>query len=425
MLWGKVSFSSGGLGYHPTVRINGALQTLIGTSYQSQAFYNGKFPDVSTLAHEVIEWLDDPFINNYVPGWNRAFLSESEQCDSRFGGPFGDILETADPVENFDEATVALPGGSRTYHVVEGMFIDFYTRSNHSRSINGQYSMFEVGSQYGVLTGPSTPCTGHVELPGNVDFYIVGSNFTAAFGINNYGSIVGVFSDELGANHGYLYAPPSFQVIDYPGAVETFTSQINDSGLVVGDYIDAAGFDHGFSFKNGQFTQIDFPGAVASAAFGVNQTGDVVGAYLSPDFHEHGFLLRQGVFSSVDLPFRQVTLATGINSFGSIVGFTSQYGIEGTFEGFLNTARNISPVTFPGASQVQPWDINDSNATTGLFTNPDGYADGYVTIGGYPYEVNGRVYGLNDIGQIVGSRHQGEFVYAIVRNLPTYQKSAK
>ena len=106
----------------------------------------GYYNDVYSLSHEIIEWMDDPF-GNYVPGWNYAFVSDDLQCDSRFAS---DLLETADPVEILTEANVSLPGTTFTYHVTEGMFIDFYTRASHSRSINGQYSFFEIGGQYGV-----------------------------------------------------------------------------------------------------------------------------------------------------------------------------------------------------------------------------------------------------------------------------------
>src|SRR6185369_12026007 len=84
MVWGNV-VAGGAFAWHGAIGINGGpLQSYIGTSYHSQAFRAGSDPDIYSLSHEVIEWLDDPFINNYTPGWNQAFLSESVQCDSRY-----------------------------------------------------------------------------------------------------------------------------------------------------------------------------------------------------------------------------------------------------------------------------------------------------------------------------------------------------
>jgi hypothetical protein len=415
MVWGSVA-AGNAFGWHGATSINGGpLQTYIGTSYQSQTFFNGHSPDIYSLSHEIIEWLDDPFATNYTPGWNQAFLSDSQQCDSRYSF---DLLETADPVQDLTESLVTLPGGSFPYHVTEGMFIDFYTRSNHSRSVNGQYSFFEIGEQYGVQTGPSAPCTGHVEL-NNEQFLNFGFSFTEAFGINNNDAIVGIYDDDAGTIHGYLVTPTTGQSIDYPGAMETRPSKINDSGLVVGYYFDAAGIPHGFSFKDGQYSSIDFPGAFDTAAYGVNRFGDIVGAYDGPDFNTHGFLLRQGVFSTIDLPFKHTTIATAINSAGTIVGFTAQYFGFDPFQGFLLGGKRSSAITFPGSNQAEPWDLNDQAVNTGLFSNSDGYTNGLVTMGGKPYEVYASTFGLNNHGKIVGSVSYGNAVYAIVGTLPS------
>jgi hypothetical protein len=415
MVWGSV-VAGNAFAWHGARSINGGpLQTYIGTSYQSQTSFNGFSPDIYSFSHEIIEWLDDPFANNYSPGWNQAFLSDSQQCDSRYSF---DLLEAADPVQNLTESVVTLPGGSFSYHVTEAVFIDFFTRSNHSRSVNGQYSLFEIGDQYGLQTEPSAPCTGHVEL-NNEEIFNFGSNFTEAFGINNYGSIVGIYADGAAVIHGYLVTPTTGQSIDYPGAIETDPSKINDSGLVVGYYFDAAGIPHGFSFKDGQYGPIDFPGAFDTAAYGVNRYGDIVGAYDGQDFQTHGFLLRQGVFSSIDLPFKHTTIATAINSAATIVGFTAQYFGVDPFQGFLIGGKRNSAINFPGSNEVQPWDLNDQAVNTGVFSNSDGYANGFVTMGGKPYEVYASTFGLNNHGKIVGSVSYGNAVYAMVGTLPS------
>jgi len=414
MVWGSVVAGST-FAWHGAIGINGGpLQSYIGTSYQSQAFQAGSSPDIYSLSHEVIEWLDDPFINNYTPGWNQTFLSESKQCDSRYSF---DLLESADPVENVTESVVALPGGPFSYHVTEGMFIDFYTRSNHSRSVSGQYSFFEIGEQYGLQTGPSTPCTGHVEL-NNEEIFSFGTSLTEVFGINNNDAIVGIYDDAAGNIHGFLSTPTTGQSIDYPGAIETRPSKINDSGMVVGYYLDAAGIPHGFSFKDGQYSPIDFPGAFDTAAYGVNRFGDIVGAYDGQDFFTHGFLLHQGVFTTIDFPFKHASLATAINSGSSIVGFTAQYFGVDPFQGFLLGGKRNSAITFPGSNEVQSWDLNDQSVNTGLFSNSDGYTDGFVTINGWPYEVYAQTFGLNNHGRIVGSYSYGGAVYAMVGTLP-------
>jgi len=415
MLWGTVNAGRAG-GFHSHVSSN-PPQTFIGTSYHRQGTFGNQETDVYALSHEIIEWLDNPFNNNVTPGWNHPFISDHQQCDSH---PY-DVLETADPVDVLTEAVVPLPGGAFTYHVTEGMFIDFYTRTRRSRSVNGQYSMFTIGAQYGLPSAPSTPCTGHVELVYFQLYSIKGSSFSQALGVNNLESIVGIYADQAGLRHGWLSTTTSFQTIDYPGALETIPSQINDADTIVGLYFDPFGVPHGFLLKNGQFSSIDYPGAVDTVAYDINLNGDIVGAYDSPDFKTHGFQLRNGNFSSIDFPFDRTTQATAINSAGKIVGYHSaQYGGPVyPYLGFLLAGKKTSDVTFPGATDVIPFDINNTPDITGVFINSDQYANGFVTINGFPYEVRGLTFSLNDKHDIVGSYNFGGNTYTMLGTLPT------
>lgn len=418
VVWGRVNYGRAN-GYHASISLNGIdRQTYIGTSYHSQATSAGALPDTYPLSHEVIEWLDDPFINNYTPGWNVPFISEKPQCDSRYSR---DLLETGDPVESLTEAIVPLYGGGFTYHVTEGMFIDFYTRNRRSRSINGQYSMFNIGAQYNVPSAPSTPCTGHLELNDFQLYAIQGSSYSEAFGVNNVGSIVGVYRGQDGLRHGWLSTTSSFQTFDYPEALETIPSQINDANTIVGLYFDSAGIPHGFVLSGGQFSSIDYPGALDTAAFDVNLNGDIVGVYDASDFTTHGFLLHNGSFSSIDFPFNRSTIASGINLNGKIVGYHSvQYGAGSgyPYHGFLLAGRKTSEVNFPGANEVGPQDINNSSDITGLFFNIDQYGDGFATINGFSYEVYGSTFSMNDDHNVVGSYNFGGNTYTMLGTLP-------
>jgi len=305
------------------------------------------------------------------------------------------------------------------------MFIDFYTRARRSRSVNGQYSMFNIGAQYTVPSAPSTPCTGHTEL-NDLQFYAINnSSFSEAYGVNNFGTVVGIFVDQSGARHGWVADATSLQTIDYPGAIETVASKISDSGVIVGFYFDNAGFVHGFKLQNGQFSPIDYPGAVDTLAYDVNLNGDIVGIYGGPDFNTHGFLLRGDVFTPIDFPFHRTTFATAINSAGQITGFSSaQFGAPSgyPFLGFLINGRKTTNVSFPGSNETFPEDINNYSAITGSFANSDQYDDGFVTISGFPYEVYGQTFGLNDSNAIVGSYTYAGVTYTMLGTLPSPQR---
>lgn len=75
-----------------------------------------------------------------------------------------------------------------------------------------------------------------------------GSSLTAAYGVNDAGTIVGsFFREETGRNlYGFVWNNGVFTEIEAPGATQTFVSSINDSGEIAGYYFDAAGTKHGF-----------------------------------------------------------------------------------------------------------------------------------------------------------------------------------
>jgi hypothetical protein len=84
----------------------------------------------------------------------------------------------------------------------------------------------------------------------------------------------------------------------------------------------------------------------------------------------------------------------------------------------LLSGKRTSGITFPGSNEVEPWDLNDQAVNTGVFSNSDGYTNGFVTMGGKPYEVYAQTFGLNNHGKIVGAYVYGGAVYAMVGTLP-------
>jgi probable HAF family extracellular repeat protein len=70
--------------------------------------------------------------------------------------------------------------------------------------------------------------------------------------------------------------------IDVPGAVRTQAQGINDRGSIVGLYRSSDGVAHGFLLRDGDFTSINYPGAAYTDARGINAQGDMVGTYHLP-----------------------------------------------------------------------------------------------------------------------------------------------
>lgn len=410
LIWGRVSPESssspgypGASAWHGSEAANGGVVTFIGTTYDYAAF--GGFPDVYPLSHEIAEWMDDPFVDNFTPGWNIPFIEPSERCNS--GAIVRGLLEVADPVQFFTEAVVTLPSSGFTYHVTEAMFIDFYTRSDRSRSVNGHYSMFTIGAPYGLPSQPSSECIGSVQAAQHyID--VPGSIWSEARGLNNRDEVVGFYLDPQSGYRGYLWRNGSFTTLDFPGALWTLPSKINDLGVVVGYFLDGTGFPHGFSYGNGRWTPIDFPGSTDTVAVGINSVGDVVGVFDVTQPLTHGFILHNGQFTRVDTPFGEQSEIDGINDAGTLAGYTWNDPFNGPVLGVLGHDNQFSLINMPGATFTLPGSVNNGSLVTGTFINGnENYASGFIRLFGYLHEVNAGfsvtfVYDGNDHNRIVG-----------------------
>jgi len=401
MVWGIVQGAFAGA-FHGVTDINGNLQTFIGTAYLPDP----TVADVAPLSHEVVEWMDDPFLNNFTPGWNIPFLSPVALCDSGFSGLLSgtrDLLEVADVFEIFTESNVALPAPSFTYHVVEAAFIDFFTRASRSRSYNGQYSFFEIGLPFGLPTLPSSACTGHVEYtPTFVDF--PGATFTTVSGLNSHGTAVGYYSDAAGAQHGFVFSGSKYSSLDYPGSLQTVASKINDTGTIVGTFVDGSFGTHGFSYANGKWTQLDFPGSFDTEPSGINTAGDIVGTYDGSQPITHGFVLHNRQYQRIDTPFGTQAQAFAINDLGAItgIGYTDPTSFDSS-TAFIATRKGFSAFQFPGSIFTGLLSINNSNDLAGGFFDSFGNFWGMVTVSGIPYQVvNAGVVGNDNFDRICG-----------------------
>ena len=404
-VWGPVMLSSvpgePRIGaWHGAESARGGIRTYIGTGYGAPFVgppVGFGAPDVYPLSHEIVEWMDDPFADNFSPGWDHPYLDPpAERCDSAF---VGDLLEVADPVEIFQESVVALPAGGTTWHVTEAMFIDFFTRRDRSRSVNGQYSMFDIGAPYGLPSAPSAPCTGHVELtPSFVD--IPGASFSAVTAMNGRGAMVGYYQDASG-QHAFLLKDSRLTPLDAPGDLASVAYDIDDSGRVVGGFVGASGLPHGFVYARGARTTIDVPGSADTVLQGINASGDIVGTYDASQPVTHGFLLRRGTFQRIDTPYGAQSQAYGINDPGAIVG-NGWETVDGPAPAFVLRNGQFTRFDFPGAAVTFPLGVTNRGDLAGQFVDPDGTSWGMVTVGGYPYRLYAGAYSSDDKGHVFG-----------------------
>jgi probable HAF family extracellular repeat protein len=251
----------------------------------------------------------------------------------------------------------------------------------------------------------------HPRIFGRIDF--PGAMATIAYGINNSGQIVGIYTDQSGF-HGFLRDDGNFTPIDYRGARSTAVYGINDSGQIVGNFIDGADKSQSFLWEDGVFTQIDIPNSVESQAKGINNNGQIVGNFIGADRIIHGYLWEGGVVTQIDFPRSAPRIydpndggpPIGINDFGHIVGEFKDDA--GAFHGYLRINGVFTQIDYPNATDTSATGINDLGQIVGGFTVTSGAGNGFLKTGtdfqpiGVPFGTNTIVWGVNDLGQMVG-----------------------
>ncbi len=243
-----------------------------------------------------------------------------------------------------------------------------------------------------------------------------GAPFTAAYGINSGGQVVGQYLDTFSRSHSWLYSSGGFSEIAIPGALSSGASAINDLGDIVGAYTSGDGVVHGYLLKGGVLTTIDHPGSSFANAFGINNKGQIVGMYRDRSSMFHGFLLSSGVFSDIDFPGSPNSEAHGINDQGHIAGFFYQCGGCGGGHGFTFDGVTYQGVDVPASSGSLLFGINNSMVAAGFYSalvSPS-VSQGFLYSGGQFTTINHpkattslpgsgtQALGINSLGQVVG-----------------------
>jgi hypothetical protein len=184
---GKDIFNCCVLGYHGTRAAgngggsansngNAVVQTFAWASYIQPGIYarpsggtDWALQDIHGLSHEIAEWADDPFVNNYVEPWLTP-TAPQYGCT--------DVLETGDPVvaigfamgsNSFEQGPN--PNGTLSadgyYHPEDEVFLPWFTRTSpntiseptQSPSSNiGRYTLMGDLNPFAGFRAPATGC---------------------------------------------------------------------------------------------------------------------------------------------------------------------------------------------------------------------------------------------------------------------------
>ncbi len=130
------------LGYHSGyTKSSGTPQFYTVTDIDDSGEFSG-VEDVSDLAHEVAEWMDDPSGSNPTPAWGHVG-QDPNSCQAN--------LEVGDPLTGTNIPVTA--ANKITYHPQELAFFSWFYRQKPSIGVNGFYSLA------GTFRAPSKPCS--------------------------------------------------------------------------------------------------------------------------------------------------------------------------------------------------------------------------------------------------------------------------
>jgi hypothetical protein len=209
-------------------------------------------------------FVGDPPDPNTIP--NHAFVGDGVK------GPF----TTLDP----KDSTRSQGGFINAQGQAVGAFRDGMANEKRRGFIwrKGTFTIFNV-------PGDSTPPEGFGTVPQ---------------GINDIGQVVGNYTDKKDPDniHGFLRSSKGeFTIIDFPfgtNTTVTVANGINNAGTIVGVYVDDTGL-HGFvRSSKGDFTTVDFKDENGDAhptqINSINAKGEIVGFYVGANGVQHGFL---------------------------------------------------------------------------------------------------------------------------------------
>ncbi len=249
------------------------------------------------------------------------------------------------------------------------------------------------------------------------DLGALGEGYSAAYGINNSGEVVGSSSISMMDSHAFLYSGGVMTDLGTLGGTFSEAKDINDSGQVVGVSQTSSGEQHAFSYSGGVMTDLGtLPGGWESSAHGINNSGQVVGGAITSSGYTHPFIYSGGVMTDLGtLSGSWGSYANGINNSGQVVGtvfipFTSSYGYD---HAFLYSGGVMTDLGTLGGLWSIANSINDSGQVVGWSSAYSGDSHAFLYSGGVMTDLNDLLpagsgwvlqsaIDINNFGQITG-----------------------
>jgi probable HAF family extracellular repeat protein len=227
----------------------------------------------------------------------------------------------------------------------------------------------------------------------------LGGRDSVAWAINNQGHVVG-FSDTLqseGRLHvgAFLYDGSGMRDLGGLGGPGSWSAAfgINDLGQIVGRSMTQRREERPFLYSDGQMRDLGSLGGSTSTAYGINNAGQIVGSSMVPTtYRSHAFLYAEGRMIDLGTLGPTESRAEAINARGQVVGW---YVVSP--EDITIITQSIAEVRHPflwqngrmtdlhtllppgsGWRLVEATDINDSGQIVGYGINPGKETRGFL-----------------------------------------------
>ena len=205
-----------------------------------------------------------------------------------------------------------------------------------------------------------------------------GSQKTHFYALGNNGNAAGHYMDSEGRHRGVVLENGEMRQYDLPDSVQTEIYGISDAtGALTGNFTDASGVRRGFSGAE----IIEFPGASETYADFVNSSGGMVGSYVDAEGVYHPYVRTpNGRFTSIDLPraaFLEYFFVHGINDARVVVARTKP--IDDVPQTYVGTFQEgLKEFKVPGSVSTEGWNINQDGSIVGYYDSEDGRRHGFI-----------------------------------------------
>jgi probable HAF family extracellular repeat protein len=180
-----------------------------------------------------------------------------------------------------------------------------------------------------------------------------GVNWSAAYGVNDAGTVVGDGQLADGSFRGIIWSPAgSMILLGTLGGRSSQATDISTGGDVVGFASVSSGYQHAFSMTDALMIDLGTLGGGSSYAYGINASDEIVGYSWLANGGQHAFLYYQGTMLDLNslIPSNsgwELLQAYGINDSGQITG-------EGLYNGQLSAFLMTDPPAGPGNIAAVP-----------------------------------------------------------------------